>query len=205
MPCLTFPSRPPAFPAPSHSRSRRCNSQTPYPSYIAMSPVLRTVLMLIASNVFMTFAWYGHLRHMEDKKWYIAALVSWGIACSNTCEVPANRLGHRGHVGRPVENPARSHHPQCLYSLLPVFMKERLNWSFLWAGLCMVRRCTSCSTNKFGGSIIFGHSSASFTFCATTSIPSQFRRRGSRVLAHEWHNRGHHRDVAPSGSHNPAA
>ena len=45
-----------------------------------MSPLLKTTLLLCASNVFMTFAWYGHLRNLAHKPWWIAALVSWGIA-----------------------------------------------------------------------------------------------------------------------------
>jgi len=57
------------------------------------SPVL-TVLLLIASNVFMTFAWYAHLRNMADRPWYLAAIVSWGIALFEyLLQVPANRIG----------------------------------------------------------------------------------------------------------------
>ena len=59
--------------------------------------LVRTVGLLIASNVFMTFAWYAHLRDMKAKPWFIAALVSWGIAFFEyVLQVPANRIGH-GH------------------------------------------------------------------------------------------------------------
>ena len=56
---------------------------------------LQTVLLLIASNVFMTFAWYGHLKNLASSPWYVAALVSWGIALFEyLLQVPANRIGH---------------------------------------------------------------------------------------------------------------
>ena len=56
---------------------------------------LQTVLLLMASNVFMTFAWYGHLRNLASSPWYVAALVSWGIALFEyLLQVPANRIGH---------------------------------------------------------------------------------------------------------------
>jgi uncharacterized protein len=58
------------------------------------NPVVLTTLMLIASNLFMTFAWYGHLKHLNEKPWIIAALVSWGIALFEyLLQVPANRIG----------------------------------------------------------------------------------------------------------------
>ena len=58
------------------------------------SPYVITVLMLVLSNCFMTFAWYGHLKNMSSKAWYIAAFVSWGIALFEYCfQVPANRIG----------------------------------------------------------------------------------------------------------------
>ncbi len=58
---------------------------------------LQTVLLLLASNVFMTFAWYGHLRHMATAPWYAAALASWGIALLEYMfQVPANRIGFSG-------------------------------------------------------------------------------------------------------------
>jgi uncharacterized protein (DUF486 family) len=61
-----------------------------------MMPVtLQTILLLICSNVFMTFAWYGHLKNLSDKPWYLAALFSWAIAFFEyMLMVPANRIGH---------------------------------------------------------------------------------------------------------------
>ena len=61
---------------------------------IAQHPIAVSALMLTASNVFMTFAWYGHLKHLNSKPWWIAAFVSWGIALFEyLLQVPANRIG----------------------------------------------------------------------------------------------------------------
>ena len=60
-----------------------------------MSVVLRTTFLLIGSNIFMTFAWYAHLKNLNDRKWYIAAIASWGIALFEyLLQVPANRIGY---------------------------------------------------------------------------------------------------------------
>src|SRR5678816_573515 len=64
-------------------------------------PILWTILLLIASNVFMTFAWYAHLRNLSDRAWYVAALASWGIALFEyLLQVPANRIGY-AHLSLP--------------------------------------------------------------------------------------------------------
>ena len=63
-------------------------------NFIAQHPIAISALMLTASNVFMTFAWYGHLKHLNSKPWWIAAIVSWGIALFEyLLQVPANRVG----------------------------------------------------------------------------------------------------------------
>jgi uncharacterized protein (DUF486 family) len=63
-------------------------------NFLAQYPVMVSALMLTASNVFMTFAWYGHLKHLNSKPWWIAAIVSWGIALFEyLLQVPANRVG----------------------------------------------------------------------------------------------------------------
>src|SRR5687767_2224992 len=60
-----------------------------------LHPIVPTALLLVASNLFMTFAWYGHLKHLNSKPWVIAALVSWGIALFEyLLQVPANRIGY---------------------------------------------------------------------------------------------------------------
>ena len=63
------------------------------------SPISKTVGLLILSNIFMTYAWYGHLRNLQTKPWFIAALVSWSIAFFEyMLQVPANRIGHQPGV-----------------------------------------------------------------------------------------------------------
>ena len=63
---------------------------------ISLPIPLQTVLLLGASNVFMSFAWYGHLKHLADRPWFVAALLSWGIALFEyLLQVPANRIGHQ--------------------------------------------------------------------------------------------------------------
>ena len=65
-----------------------------------MNPVFRTIVLLTFSNVFMTFAWYAHLKHLNQKPWIVAALASWGIALFEYCfQVPANRIGFRENGG----------------------------------------------------------------------------------------------------------
>ena len=60
-----------------------------------MPVIAKTVVLLILSNIFMTFAWYAHLRHLSQRPWIVAALVSWGIALFEyLLQVPANRIGH---------------------------------------------------------------------------------------------------------------
>ena len=62
---------------------------------VSLPPIAATVLLLTASNVFMTFAWYGHLKHLNASPWWIAALVAWGIALFEyLLQVPANRIGY---------------------------------------------------------------------------------------------------------------
>jgi uncharacterized protein (DUF486 family) len=61
---------------------------------MSVHPVIPTALLLACSNFFMTFAWYGHLKHLNDRPWWIAAFVSWGIALFEyLVQVPANRIG----------------------------------------------------------------------------------------------------------------
>ena len=61
-----------------------------------MKHIYLTIGLLCCSNIFMTFAWYGHLKHLNDKPWIIAAIISWGIAFFEyLLQVPANRIGHQ--------------------------------------------------------------------------------------------------------------
>ena len=104
-----------------------------------MPPVFRTVVLLTLSNVFMTYAWYGHLRTLADRKWYVAALASWGIALFEyLLQVPANR------VGATVLTVPQLRMLQEVISLTvfvpfsALYLRQtpRLDW--LWAALCML-------------------------------------------------------------------
>ena len=102
---------------------------------------MQTVLLLIGSNVFMTFAWYGHLRNLATAPWYIAALVSWGIALAEyLLQVPANRIGFQ-QAGLSVGQLKIMQELITLAVFVPftvLYLKQPLKLDFLWAGLCMV-------------------------------------------------------------------
>ncbi|MDH4318842.1 MAG: DMT family protein [Desulfobulbaceae bacterium] len=104
-----------------------------------MRTVLISIGLLCCSNVFMTFAWYGHLKNLSNKPWIIAVLVSWGIALFEyLLQVPANRIGFQ------VMNLGQLKILQEVITLLifipfsVVFMKEEFRLDFLWAGLCVL-------------------------------------------------------------------
>lgn len=107
--------------------------------YEKMRTVLISIGLLCCSNVFMTFAWYGHLKNLSNKPWIIAVLVSWGIALFEyLLQVPANRIGFQ------VMNLGQLKILQEVITLLifipfsVVFMKEEFRLDFLWAGLCVL-------------------------------------------------------------------
>ena len=105
----------------------------------SLPPTLQTVVLLTASNVFMTFAWYAHLRNLAHKPWFIAAIASWGIAFSEyMLQVPANRAGYS------VMSLAQLKIVQEVISLsvfvpfVLLYMREPLKWDYLWAALCIM-------------------------------------------------------------------
>ena len=102
---------------------------------------LQTVLLLIGSNVFMTFAWYGHLRSLATAPWYVAALVSWGIALAEyLLQVPGNRIGFQ-QAGFSVGQLKIMQEVITLAVFVPFtvfYLKVPLKLDYLWAGLCMV-------------------------------------------------------------------
>jgi uncharacterized protein (DUF486 family) len=101
---------------------------------------VQTVLLLAASNVFMTFAWYGHLKNLADKPWYTAALISWGIALFEyLLQVPGNRIGFAG--GITLAQLKITQEVITLALFVPfafVYMNQPLKLDFLWAGLCLI-------------------------------------------------------------------
>ena len=101
-----------------------------------MNKLIITTLMLVCSNVFMTFAWYGHLKNYNDKPWIIAAVISWGIALFEyLIQVPANRIGHQ------VMNLGQLKILQEVITLsvfVPFsiyYMKENLKQDYIWAAV----------------------------------------------------------------------
>ena len=104
-----------------------------------MRPTLITIGLLTVSNVFMTIAWYGHLRGLRDKPWIAAALVSWGIALVEYLfQVPANRIGHRYFSVPQLKILQEVITLTVFVPFSILYLKERPRLDFLWAGLCMV-------------------------------------------------------------------
>lgn len=104
----------------------------------SMYTIVITTFLLAISNVFMLLAWYGHLKELSDKPWYIAALISWGIALFEyLIQVPANRIGHT-QLSLAQLKIMQEVITICVFvPFVVVYMKERLRLDFLWAGLCM--------------------------------------------------------------------
>ncbi|WP_022955418.1 DMT family protein [Perlucidibaca piscinae] len=104
-----------------------------------MSPVVTTVSLLVLSNIFMTFAWYSHLRTLTDKPLWIAILASWGIALFEyALMVPANRIGHTVLSVAQLKILQEAITLTVFIPFLVLFMKEPLKLDFLWAGLCLM-------------------------------------------------------------------
>lgn len=103
------------------------------------SPLILTTLLLIASNVFMTFAWYGHLKNFAQSPWYVAALVSWGIALFEyLLQVPANRIGYSeldlGQLKILQEVITLS----VFVPFAVLYMGQPLKMDYIYAGLCLM-------------------------------------------------------------------
>ena len=103
------------------------------------SVVVRTTLLLICSNLFMTFAWYAHLKNLSGRPWYIAALVSWGIALFEyLVQVPANRIGYTTLSLGQLKVMQEVITLAVFVPFALFYMKQPLKLDFLWAGLCLV-------------------------------------------------------------------
>ncbi len=101
-------------------------------------PVYRTVALLVCSNLFMTFAWYGHLKNMQGKPWYLAAIISWGIALFEyLLQVPANRIGSNVLTLPQLKIMQEVITLSIFVPFSVLYMKQGLKWDFLWAGLCL--------------------------------------------------------------------
>lgn len=101
---------------------------------------LQTFGLLALSNLFMTVAWYGHLKNLADRPWYVAALASWGIALFEyLLQVPANRIGYAG--GYSLAQLKIAQEVITLAVFVPfaaIVMQQPLKLDYLWAALCLV-------------------------------------------------------------------
>lgn len=103
-----------------------------------MSVTFKTVLLLTFSNVFMTFAWYAHLRSLNNRPWIVAALVSWGIALFEyLLQVPANRIGHTQFSVGQLKIIQEVVTLSVFVPFAWLYMKEPVRLNYLWAGLCL--------------------------------------------------------------------
>lgn len=104
-----------------------------------MPVIAQTVLLLILSNVFMTFAWYAHLKELNDRPWWIAAFISWGIALFEyLLQVPANRIGYTQLTLPQLKILQEIITLTVFVPFVLLYMKQGLKWDYLWAALCMV-------------------------------------------------------------------
>ena len=98
-----------------------------------------TVLLLLLSNVFMTFAWYAHLKNLGDRPWWIAAFVSWGIALFEyLLQVPANRIGYQVFSLGQLKILQELITLSVFVPFAVLYMREPLKLDYLWAALCIL-------------------------------------------------------------------
>lgn len=104
-----------------------------------MPAILKTILLLTVSNVFMTFAWYAHLKNLNNKPWMIAALVSWGIALFEYMfQVPANRIGFTVLSVAQLKILQEVITLSVFVPFAVFYMQQPMKLDFLWAGLCLM-------------------------------------------------------------------
>src|SRR5512146_2964486 len=103
------------------------------------NPLLVTALMLVVSNLFMTFAWYGHLKNLAWSPWYVAALASWGIALFEyLIQVPANRIGYTQLSLGQLKIMQEVITLTIFVPFAVLYMNQPLKLDYLWAGLCLL-------------------------------------------------------------------
>ncbi|MFH2093815.1 MAG: DMT family protein [Pseudomonadota bacterium] len=117
-----------------------------------MNPILSTILLLICSNVIMTFAWYAHLKELNHKVWILAALISWGIALFEyLLQVPANRIGYAVLTVGQLKIIQEVITLSVFVPFSLFYLKESLKLDYLWAGLCLVGAVFFMFRSKFAG------------------------------------------------------
>src|SRR6478609_383038 len=104
-----------------------------------MSVTITTIALLICSNVFMTFAWYAHLKNLNSKPWFIAVMVSWGIAFFEyVLQVPANRIGYATMTLAQLKVIQEVITLVVFVPFAAFYMQQPMKWDYLWAGLCLL-------------------------------------------------------------------
>jgi uncharacterized protein (DUF486 family) len=109
------------------------------PAWLFTHPALACALLLTGSNLFMTLAWYGHLRNLADRPWWVAALVSWGIALFEyLLQVPANRIGYTALSLAQLKILQEVITLTVFVPFAMLYMGQPIKLDYLWAGLCML-------------------------------------------------------------------
>ena len=104
-----------------------------------MQAIPVSILLLVLSNVFMTFAWYAHLKNLSGSPWYVAALVSWGIAFFEyMLQVPANRIGYTAMTLPQLKIVQEVVTLAVFVPFVVFYMRQPLKLDYLWAALCML-------------------------------------------------------------------
>ncbi|MBC3882248.1 DMT family protein [Undibacterium sp. LX40W] len=101
--------------------------------------IVQTTGLLVLSNVFMTFAWYGHLKNLQSKAWYVAAFVSWGIALFEyLLQVPANRIGYTAYSLAQLKILQEVLTLLVFVPFSMIYMNQPFKLDYVWAGLCLI-------------------------------------------------------------------
>jgi uncharacterized protein len=104
-----------------------------------MPVIAKTLILLTLSNVFMTFAWYAHLKELNDRPWWIAAVVSWGVALFEyLLQVPANRIGFSQYDVGQLKILQEAITLSVFVPFALFYMRQPLKLDFLWAALCIL-------------------------------------------------------------------
>jgi hypothetical protein len=106
---------------------------------VGMRIIVKTAALLVCSNVFMTFAWYAHLRNLRSKPWLVAVAVSWGIAFFEyLLQVPANRIGYDALQLSQLKIMQEAITLTVFVPFAVLYMHQPIKMDFLWAGLCLL-------------------------------------------------------------------
>lgn len=116
-----------------------------------MNPIVISIGLLLCSNIFMTFAWYAHLKELSAKPWFIAAIISWGVALFEYMfQVPANRIGYSVLSVGQLKIIQEVITLSIFVPFSVYYLREPLKWDYLWAGLCLLGAVFFMFRSKLG-------------------------------------------------------